>query len=594
MTSVGTLLGNVWQLTLPYFMRSDERWTARLILLGIVVLALVGVGGDVLINFWYGQFYDALQQKDLDGFVRLMLWYRWDEAHGFMPGFLPIVAPLVPLSALQGYVQQLLQIRWRSWMTNVYLGDYLANRAYYTIGLTTAANDLGTDNPDQRIAEDIRAFTRDTLDLAISFISRTTSLFNFALILWTLSGNTEIFGLTIPGYMLWGALLYAVVGTWLTHVVGRPLVSLNFAQQKAEADFRYALVRVRENAEGIALSSGEREEGGVLAGRFQDVTRNWFRLMTRRFKLGLLTDTYDQAAVLFPFVLGAPRYFGGSIELGVLMRIVSAFAQVQRSLSWFISVYDSLATWSATVNRLVSFRDAIATARERQHATLVSGGDAITLADADIRLPDGQVVLAQAPVALARGHSVAIGGRSGAGKSTLFRAIAGIWPFGSGRIGRPPGTYLFLPQRPYIPLGTLRHGVTYPASADSVPLADITRALEVAGLPALAKRLDEEQNWPQILSGGEQQRLAIARALLIRPDWLFLDEATSSLDKAAEAELYRVIRQHLPDTTVVSIAHSPEVAGYHDQSLVLQRAPGEPGRLEAGQAEATMARTAAP
>ncbi len=597
MTRTGTLLGRAWRLTTPYFMRSEERWSARGMLVGIIALALTQVGASALINFWYGQFYDAVQSKDLDSFIRLLLWYRWDAQHGFMLGFVPIVTPLVPLGGLQAYVQQWLQIRWRSWMTAAVLGNYMSDRAYYTIGITQIAGDPGTDNPDQRISEDIRDFTSSTLDLAISFISRTTNLFSFAVILWGLSGSTEIFGITIPGYMLWGALLYAIVGTWLTHLVGRSLVPLNFLRQKAEADFRYALVRLRENGEGVALSGGEAEERAILGNRFSEVTQNWFRLMTRRFKLSLLTDTYEQAAVIFPFVLGAPRYFAGAIELGGLMRIVSAFSQVQRSLSWFVSVYELLAAWSATISRLTTFEAAIGTA----HALAVSGpaisesgGDAITLGHAEVLLPNGQPVLRHADVAFRRGQSVTIAGRSGSGKSTLFRAIAGIWPFGNGRIERPLGSYLFLPQRPYLPLGTLRHAITYPGDERAYEPGVVRQALTAAGLPALVERIDEEQPWSQMLSGGEQQRLAIARALLIRPDWLFLDEATSSLDPAAEDELYSALRQHLPETTIISIAHRPDVAGYHAEVLTFQRKPGEAGALIGRQPAATMESTAAP
>ena len=596
MGNVGLLLRQAWRLATPYFMRSEQRWSARGILIGIIALALLQVGASVLINFWYKQFYNAIQAKDFDSFVRLLLWYRWDAQNGFMIGFVPLVTPLVPLSGLQAYVQQLLQIRWRSWMTEQVLGRYMSGRAYYTIELTTLRGDPGTDNPDQRIAEDIRDFTSSTLDLGISFISRTTNLFSFAAILWSLSGATAIFGIVIPGYMLWGAILYAIFGTWLTHLVGRPLVQLNFLRQKAEADFRYALVRLRENSEGVALSSGEQEERGVLRGRFGEVTGNWYRLMVRRFKLNLLTDTYEQAAVIFPFVLGAPRYFAGTIELGGLMQIVSAFSQVQRSLSWFVTVYESLAAWSATVTRLATFQTAIGTAQALGEAgpSVVSGGErGIALGDAQIKLPDGQTVLDRADLALARGKSVVIGGRSGAGKSTLFRAVAGIWPFGSGRVERAPGSYLFLPQRPYVPLGTLRHAVTYPGASEAVSDASVREALERAGLGSLTGRLDDEQMWSNVLSGGEQQRLAIARALLLRPDWLFLDEATSSLDPDAEAELYAALREHLPKTTVISIAHRPDVGRYHDEQLTLKRRPGSAGSVER-QLAPTTASTAAP
>ncbi|MBV8913769.1 MAG: ABC transporter ATP-binding protein/permease, partial [Acetobacteraceae bacterium] len=290
-----------------------------------------------------------------------------------------------------------------------------------------------------------------------------------------------------------------------------------------------------------------------------------------------------------------PRYFAGRIELGGLMRIVSAFGQVQRSLSWFIATYDSLATWRATVQRLTSFQAAIAAAqRLGQHGpAIVSGADAISLRDADIRLPDGQKLLEYPNLVLPRGRSVAIAGRSGAGKSTLFRAVAGIWPFGGGRIERGPGTYLFLPQRPYIPLGTLRHAVTYPAAPEAFPEPEIRQALTDAGLGSLADRLDDDQPWAQTLSGGEQQRLAVARALLLRPDWLFLDEATSSLDPAAETELYMVIKRRLPETTVLSIAHRPDVARFHDEALVFSRRPGSPGAIDRRQ-PATIESTAAP
>lgn len=597
MTRVGSLLRQAWRLALPYFMHSEQRWSARLMLVGIVALALIQVGASTLINFWYGQFYDAVQSKDLDSFIRLLLWYRWDASHGFMLGFVPIVTPLVPLGGLQSYVQQWLQIRWRSWMTTEFLGKYMSDRAYYSIGVNSVQGDPGTDNPDQRISEDIRDFTSSTLDLTISFISRTTNLFSFSVILWTLSGSTQIFGVTIPGYMLWGAVAYAIVGTWLTHLVGRKLVPLNFLRQKAEADFRYALVRLRENSEGVALSGGEKEERAVLGNRFSEVSQNWFQLMTRRFKLSLLTDTYEQAAVIFPFILGAPRYFAGAIELGGLMRIVSAFSQVQRSLSWFVAAYESLAAWSATITRLTTFEGAIATAHtlSADGPVIVDGpGNAISLGQAQIRLPDGQSVIERADIAFRRGESVTISGRSGSGKSTIFRAIAGIWPFGSGRIERPAGTYLFLPQRPYVPLGTLHHAITYPADEAAFSPGSVRDALTAAGLPGLAQRIEEDQPWSQILSGGEQQRLAIARAFLLQPDWLFLDEATSSLDPAAEDELYTALRKRLPETTMISIAHRPDVARYHDTALSFQRKPGESGALVARQPAATMASTALP
>ena len=444
MMRVGTLLRQAWSLALPYFMKSDERWTARFMLFGIIALALAQVGASTYINYWYGQFYDAIQGKDLDGFIRLLLWYRWDDAHGFMLGFVPLVTPLIPLGGLQSYVQQWLEIRWRRWMTNTVVGNYMSDRAYYTISLTQVAGDPGTDNPDQRIAEDIASFTTNTLELAISFISRITNLFSFSVILWGLSGATQIFGITIPGYMLWGAVLYAIVGTWLTHVVGRALVPLNFMRQKAEADYRFALVRLRENSEGVALSGGEREERAVLGTRFTEVTDNWFRLMTRRFKLSLLTDSYEQAAVIFPSSWAHP-----AISRSHRARRPHAHRQrVQSGSALALLVRQCLRIprrLSATVSRLTTFQAAISAANTLGAAgpALKAGtGDAIALDHADILLPSGQPVLQHADIAFHRGQSVTIAGRSGSGKSTMFRAIAGIWPFGHGQSSARPAPTL--------------------------------------------------------------------------------------------------------------------------------------------------------
>ncbi len=485
MRRIGTMLREAWRLASPYYGRqSEERWSARITLASIIGLGFVLVYMTVVLNRWNGRFYDSLQAKDFKAFINLLLFWTSDN-DGFMPGFVPIVSLYVPLAILRQYLEQFLSIRWRRWMTNRLLDTWLTDRAYYTIGLTQHEGDLGTDNPDQRVAEDVRDFCQNTLLLGVQFISRMTSLFSFAFILYELSGPFALFGFSIPGYMLWGALVYAIIGTWLTHLVGRQLVPLNFAQQKAEADFRFALVRFRENSEGVALSGGEREERLILSGRFSEVAANWFRIMNRSLKLNALTNVYDQAAVIFPFVLGAPRYFAGEIALGGLMRTVSAFSRVQDSLSWFISSYDSLASWSATINRLTTFEAAIATARRLSGAgpaIMPTSGDSVLLKDAEIRLPNGQTVLSRADVAFRRGESVVIAGRSGAGKSTLLRAVAGIWPFGAGRIERASGTYLFLPQDPYVPLGTLRHAISYPAQAGSFTDDEVRLAVERVGL----------------------------------------------------------------------------------------------------------------
>jgi putative ATP-binding cassette transporter len=480
------------------------------------------------------------------------------------------------------YLSQWLQIRWRRWLTVRFLDEWLADRAYYRISLTTDRAAVGTDNPDQRIAEDIRDFVDNTLTLGISLLANIVTLVSFLGILWTLSGNIVLFGLSIPGYMVWVALIYAVIGTWLTHLVGRPLASLRFRQQRVEADFRYSLVRVRENMEGIALYNGEAEEKGLLGHRFQGVIGNWWAIMQRTKMLNALTAGYDQVAVIFPFIVAAPRFFSGQIPLGGLTQTAGAFGRVQDALSWFIGQYASLAQWHSIVERLTTFHRAVVAAR-------AAFGTGLTLADAPaanvqmhdctIELPGGLKLLAGTDLELKRGESVVISGRSGSGKSTLFRALAGIWPFGHGSVRRPIERCLFLPQRPYIPLGTLRHVITYPYAHDHFTREEIAHALEDAGLAHLVPRLDHDEHWAQQLSGGEQQRVALARALLAKPDWLFLDEATANLDPEAESELYRTLKARLPDTTLVSIAHRPSVAAFHDRRVTLRRQEGRSGEL---------------
>ena len=573
---VRAVLRDAWRLTRPYFW-SEERWAARGLLLVIILMNLSQVGVTVLLNSWRGEFYDALQNKDFPGFLNLILLYRWNE-NGFMPGFVPIVTIFIPIAIYAIYLTQLLQLRWRTWMTRHTLSDWLTGRAYYTIGLQNApqaahaAPDAvkNTDNPDQRIAEDLNSFTNTTLTIGLDFLSTVVSLVSFAQILWTLSGSIVLLGVTVPGYMLFIAIVYAVVGTVLTHLIGRPLAALEFDRQKVEADFRFGLVRLRENAEGVALYGGERaEERGLLA-RFAAVVAVTRGVMSRKKKLNALINGYAQIAAIFPIVVASPRYFAGEIALGGLMRISGAFSQVQSSLSWFVDSYAQLAVWRATVDRLTSFRAAIATAQTLAEGGVrvrQGGGDAITLDDVTLALPDGRILLNQTGPLLARGTSTVVSGRSGSGKSTLFRAIAGIWPFGRGTVERPPGTVLFLPQRPYIPLGTLRQAVTYPAEPGTIPDAAVHQALADAGLAALAPELDADEPWAQRLSGGEQQRLAVARALLLRPDWLFLDEATASLDPEAEADMYRALRDRLPGTTILSIAHRPAVADWHERQL---------------------------
>jgi putative ATP-binding cassette transporter len=573
-------LRDCWHLARPYF-RSEEKWSAWGLLLSILGLRLLLVGMTVILSFWNREFFNTLQELDFTAFWELLFIYRHTPS-GFMPGFCEIAAVYIVVAVYFTYLTQWLQIRWRRWLTVRFLDEWLADRAYYRISLTTDRAAIGTDNPDQRIAEDIRDYVDNTLTLGVSLLANIVTLVSFLGILWSLSGTVTLFGVAIPGYMVWVALAYAVVGSWLTHLVGRPLAMLRFRQQRVEADFRYSLVRVRENMEGIALYSGEIEEKGVLGHRFANVIGNWWAIMQRTKMLNALTAGYEQVAVVFPFIVAAPRFFSGQIPLGGLTQTAGAFGRVQDALSWFITRYPDLAQWHAIVERLSTFHRAVVAARAA-FGTGLALADApdgtVQMRDATIELPNGAKLLENADLVLESGHSTVISGRSGSGKSTLFRALAGIWPFGHGSVQRPVERCLFLPQRPYIPLGSLRHVISYPHPPDTYSAEDIARALEDAGLAQFATRLDDDEAWAQQLSGGEQQRVALARALLAKPDWLFLDEATASLDPEAEAELYRTLKARLVNTTLVSIAHRPSVAAFHDRRLVLRREEGKPGEL---------------
>jgi putative ATP-binding cassette transporter len=470
----------------------------------------------------------------------------------------------------------MLEIRWRRWLTERYLRAWLADGAYYRMQLV--ANQ--TDNPDQRISEDVQLLITHTLALFTGGLRAVLTLATFVAILWGLSGTMSValgpFSITLPGYMVWIAILYAIAGTWFTDWIGRPLVQLNFDRQRYEADFRFGLVRFRENTESVALYRGEADEHRGFRERFEAVVMNWWEIMRRQRRLTYFTAGYGQAAWIFPSVVAAPRYFRGELPLGGLMQTVGAFNQVQDALSFFVQSYREVAAWCSVVERLVGFDRTLEEMRV-QAAT----GEGIRRTDGiathlalegvDLHLPDGQPLIADVNLSLVRGDTVLLGGASGSGKSMLLRAIAGIWPFGRGEIRAPhDARILFLPQKPYLPIGTIRDVVNYPRPVDGVDDVTLGETLEAVGLPELAARLDEAGHWALQLSPGEQQRIAFARALVQNPDWLFLDEATSAVDEVTEARLYRLVRERLAGTTVFSVGHRATLRPFHARELLIQ------------------------
>jgi putative ATP-binding cassette transporter len=555
-------LRRVLRLALPYYAQSEERWRARLLLAVIVVLTVGAVYVNVRLNDWNRRFFEMLQNKDVANFLPLIL------------EFSILAAIYILVAVYRLYLRQMLQMRWRVWLTNHMMGRWLDNKAYYRLELL----DRRTDNPDQRISEDLNLFTANTLAIALGLLGSVVTLVSFVAILWTISGSVTLpigEGITVPGYMVWVSIAYAFVGSIVTHFIARRLIPLNFEQQRREADFRYGLVRVRENAEGVALYGGERPESAELLTRVEGIRSNWWRIMDYTKRLTFYVSGYSQIAIIFPYLVASPRYLAGEISLGVLTQTSGAFGQVEGTLSWFINNYDGLAGWKATVDRLLTFQDAMdrleAEAASPSGVEVVRDGVSGVRADhLQLGLPTGREVLSDANFEIRPGDRLLVRGPTGVGKSTLFRAIAGIWPFGNGRIVRPgDAQMLFLPQRPYLPIMSLRGAVSYPSPIGAFSDEQIVDALKAVNLEAFVDQLDLVHNWSLQMSVGEQQRLAVARALLHKPAWLFLDEATSALDTASEERLYQTLLRILPQTTIVSVAHREALAGVHDRQFTL-------------------------
>jgi putative ATP-binding cassette transporter len=559
---IASTIATIWRLSIPYF-RSEDRWPGRILLAAVIAMELSLVAVNVVLNLWYNRFYNTLQDRDWNAFVSAILF------------FCVLAAIYIVLAVYKTYLTQWLQIRWRRWMTQAYLQRWLDAANHYRMQLLGDA----ADNPDQRIAEDIKSFIDYALQISTGVLSSIVSFCSFVVILWVLSAQAplHLFGaqIAIPGYLVWAALIYAALGTVLTHLIGWQLIPLNFQQQRFEADFRFNLVRTRENSEQIAALGGDDAERDGHLGRFRPVIANWLAIMQRTKLVNFFAAGYSQVSVIFPYIVVSPAYFAGAMQLGGLMQTASAFDSVQKALSYFISNYQNIAEWRAIIDRLSGFEQSIEASRAAAltppSVEVLQGGGAPFAAERlDVRLPDGEPIVAVDHIAFDAGDRVLITGPSGSGKSTLFRAIAGIWPFGSGRVHVPANAKMMLiPQRPYFPVAPLAAAVSYPASAGAFDDARVAEAVVAVGLSELVPRLHEEEHWNRMLSLGEQQRLAIARALLHAPDYLLLDEATASLDEAAEATLYRLLHERLKGTTIISIGHRSTLGAFHGRRVEL-------------------------
>jgi putative ATP-binding cassette transporter len=558
-----------WQIT-RHWLGAPDRGNARLLIAGLLALTLAQVAIQIRFNLWNRDFFNALETRNGDAFATQILY------------FLGFAALSMAVAVNQLYVKQLIQLRWREWLTKHLLAAWLREGRHYQLEMAGA----GADNPDQRIAEDARVATELAVDFATGLLTSALMLSAFVGILWTLSGalSFSVLGqpIEVPGYMVWAALFYALLGTGFTWLVGRPLVRLNVARTAAEADFRFGLTRARESGEGIALIRGEADERRGLGLLFAGVAGAVRGQMRSQRNLMWLTSAYGTLAMIFPTVVASPAYFAGAITLGGLMQIGAAFGQVQSALNYVVDNYPRIAEWRSAVARIVVFRDVIEdldglVADPMQPTIAIREGtaDRLVFRNLEVAFANGTTVIADASAEIAAGERVLLQGESGTGKSTLFRAIGGLWPWGAGEIETPPrDTMMFMPQRPYLPLGTLRGALAYPAAPDAFTAAALSAALARAGLARLDDQLDEEGRWDRTLSLGEQQRLAFARLLLHAPRWIFMDEATAALDEDSQDAMMRMLIEKLPDAAVVSIGHRPGLAAFHTRTLTLLRAEG--------------------
>ena len=559
---------HLWHLTSIYWRSPDNVRGA-----GLLALCIAGelstVYGNVRLAMAQGQVFDAVQEKHWPSFLTAIEW------------FLATALVVVFVSTYRIYVRNILQIRWREQLTDYFLGEWMGPHAY----LHRELHHDETDNPDQRISQDVQSYVASALGLSLSFLSAIATLVSFAGILWTLSGTWPLrilgYELWIPGLMMWVAILYALISTYLTHRVGRSLVSINFDRLRFEADFRYGLVRFRDHVEPVALARGEDVEHEGARRRFRSVILNWWQLIIAQRNLTLLTSGIGQANGIVPLLVAAPAFFAGRMTLGAVTETQISYGQVSGALSWFVDAYQEIAAWRASIERLATFAETLDATREqlcRGDGIRVETGaaDALSFVHLALSRADGQVLAEDVNATVQAGQKVALLGPAGLVKTTLFRAVAGIWPFGKGSIELPAQAYpLFLPTQPYLPIGTLREAISYPSQAGTFTDAQITTVLHLLDLDHLTTRLDDSEPWDEQLSGDEQQRLTFARAFLHEPDWIVMDDATGALDEEMEKRVYELLQQRLPKTTVLSITNRATVAPYHQQRWAM--VPGDGG-----------------
>ncbi|WP_425060208.1 Vitamin B12 transport ATP-binding protein BacA [Sporomusa carbonis] len=563
----GVVLRSAWKIARAYWF-SEEKGTAWLLLGSVIVLNLALVYVTVQLNVWQGAFYDAIQNFNYGSFIDVIKRYAL------------LAVLLIVVKGYQIYARMLLHMRWRRWLTERYLTSWLHKKSYYRLQLMAGS---AADNPDQRISEDLELFVVLTLRLSVDFFQDVVTVFSFVLILWDLSGvfYLPVGGWEIPvyGYLVWLALAYAAVGTYWTLKVGRPLVRLDYDQQRYEADFRFSLVRVREHAESIALYNGENNEKRNCLRHFNQILANFLKIIDVRKRLMWLTTGYSQVAVLFAALVASPRYFRGQIQFGQMFQIIDAYNHVQIGFSFIIDSFTRLAQWRAVVNRLnnfLTFLETVQIESVSQKEVVCRQQQGVFFAEAlNIFQPDGQMLVKDLTLKLPPGQSLLVTGPSGCGKSTLLRTLAGIWPYVNGRIRIPRDARLmFVPQKSYMPIDTLREVLLYPGLSRPVSDADLRDVLIACRLKHLTGKLDEWLDWGQALSLGEQQRIAFARALLQQPDWLFLDEATSALDEATEQTVYQLAVKMLTKTAIVSVGHRSTLIDYHQSRLSLDGSGG--------------------